>query len=145
MEMEVIALLRTTMISYSCQYFRTNIWLNNPQITIIKSFIGNLNISYWFNLASHCQGVFTCDNFMPHPPSSKRGPRFLSKTISTLVNNSLLHAIWLTLLKFTILVYGDSDVITNPDDLLPPIAKLEKYAESDNIFNRSVRYHHIYI
>ena len=132
--MEVIALLRTTMISYSCQYFRTNIWLNNPQITIIKSFIGNLNISYWFNLASHCQGVFTCDNF----------PRFLSKTISTLVNNSLLHAIWLTLLKFTILVYGDSDVITNPDDLLPPIAKLEKYAESDNIFNRSVRYHHIY-
>ena len=36
------------------------------------------------------------------------------------------------------LVYGDSDVITNPDDLLPPIAKLEKYAESDNIFNRSV-------
>ena len=135
--MEVIALLRTTMISYSCQYFRTNIWLNNPQITIIKSFIGNLNISYWFHLASHCQGVFTCDNL--------RGPRFLSKTISTLVNNSLLHAIWLTLLKFTILVYGDSDVITNPDDLLPPIAKLEKYAESDNIFNRSVRYHHIYI
>ena len=35
-------------------------------------------------------------------------------------------------------VYGDSDVITNPDDLLPPIAKLEKYAESDNIFNRFV-------
>ena len=36
-------------------------------------------------------------------------------------------------------VYGDSDVITNPDDLLPPIAKLEKYAESDNIFNRSAQ------
>ena len=40
--------------------------------------------------------------------------------------------------KSFISVYGDSDVITNPDDLLPPIAKLEKYAESDNIFNRSV-------
>ena len=38
-------------------------------------------------------------------------------------------------------VYGDSDAITNPDDLLPPIAKLEKYAESDNIFNRSVSIH----
>jgi hypothetical protein len=34
-------------------------------------------------------------------------------------------------------VYGDSDSTSiNPDDLLPPIHKLEKYAESDNIFNR---------
>ena len=34
-------------------------------------------------------------------------------------------------------VYGDSDSTSlNPDDLLPPIQKLEKYAESDNIFNR---------
>ena len=41
------------------------------------------------------------------------------------------------MLTFIFSVYGDSDVTTNPDDLLPPIAKLEKYAESDNIFNRS--------
>jgi hypothetical protein len=34
-------------------------------------------------------------------------------------------------------VYGDSDSTSiNPDDLLPPVHKLEKYAESDNIFNR---------
>jgi serine/threonine-protein phosphatase 4 regulatory subunit 1 len=32
--------------------------------------------------------------------------------------------------------YSDSEAITNPDDLLPPIEKLQKYAESDNIFNR---------
>ena len=55
-----------------------------------------------------------------------------------------MKEIWLTRVrqnnndKLFISVYGDSDVITNPDDLLPPIAKLEKYAESDNIFNRSV-------
>jgi hypothetical protein len=33
-------------------------------------------------------------------------------------------------------VYSDSEVTTNPDDLLPPIEKLEKYADSENIFNR---------
>merc|ERR1712024_234153 len=30
----------------------------------------------------------------------------------------------------------DTDTVTNPDDLLPPIEKLEKYADSENIFNR---------
>lgn len=37
---------------------------------------------------------------------------------------------------FLITVYSDSEVTTNPDDLLPPIEKLEKYADSENIFNR---------
>ncbi len=32
--------------------------------------------------------------------------------------------------------YGDGDVPGNPDDLLPPVQKLEKYADSENIFNR---------
>jgi hypothetical protein len=44
----------------------------------------------------------------------------------------------ITTFCFRVSVYGDSDSTTlNPDDLLPPIQKLEKYAESDNIFNRS--------
>ena len=33
--------------------------------------------------------------------------------------------------------YGDSDSTSlNSDDLLPPVQKLEKYADSDNMFNR---------
>jgi len=32
--------------------------------------------------------------------------------------------------------YSETEAITNPDDLLPPIEKLEKYADSENIFNR---------
>ena len=39
-------------------------------------------------------------------------------------------------LDFYVSAYSDSEAITNPDDLLPPIEKLQKYAESDNIFNR---------
>jgi len=34
--------------------------------------------------------------------------------------------------------FNDSDGSTNPDDDLPPVAKLEKYASSENIFNRQM-------
>ncbi|GFV68079.1 transposable element Tcb1 transposase [Trichonephila clavipes] len=32
------------------------------------------------------------------------------------------------------------DLLVNPDDLLPPVVKLEKYANSDIVFNRGVGY-----
>jgi len=33
--------------------------------------------------------------------------------------------------------YGDGDSCAlNPDDLMTPIQKLEKYSDSDNVFNR---------
>lgn len=38
------------------------------------------------------------------------------------------------MLVFT--VYSDGTDVTNPDEALPPVQKLQKYAESDNIFNR---------
>lgn len=34
--------------------------------------------------------------------------------------------------------YGESDSTTNPNDLLPPVEKLEKYADSEHLFNRQV-------
>ena len=37
---------------------------------------------------------------------------------------------------FVLAAYSDTDTVTNPDDLLPPLEKLQKYADSENIFNR---------
>nr|XP_015912554.1 serine/threonine-protein phosphatase 4 regulatory subunit 1 [Parasteatoda tepidariorum] len=35
-------------------------------------------------------------------------------------------------------LFAADDLLVNPDDLLPPVAKLEKYANSDIVFNRQV-------
>ncbi|GBM79623.1 hypothetical protein AVEN_131224-1 [Araneus ventricosus] len=33
-------------------------------------------------------------------------------------------------------LFASEDLLVNPDDLLPPVVKLEKYASSDIVFNR---------
>lgn len=33
-------------------------------------------------------------------------------------------------------LFEAEDLLVNPDDLLPPVVKLEKYANSDIVFNR---------
>ncbi|CAL1290612.1 unnamed protein product [Larinioides sclopetarius] len=35
-------------------------------------------------------------------------------------------------------LFASEDLLVNPDDLLPPVVKLEKYASSDIVFNRQV-------
>ena len=69
----------------------------------------------------HCNAVNACGNGM-----WQLGSKVLIPIVFRLINISEYFS-----------VYGDSDSTSiNPDDLLPPIHKLEKYAESDNIFNR---------
>ena len=45
-----------------------------------------------------------------------------------------MHCIWRHLL--TLAGQGDGETAQNPDDLLPPVEKLEKYVYSENVFNR---------
>ena len=47
----------------------------------------------------------------------------------------ILCSYWILVL-FVLAAYSDTDTVTNPDDLLPPLEKLQKYADSENIFNR---------
>ncbi|GFQ64949.1 uncharacterized protein TNCT_505471 [Trichonephila clavata] len=35
-------------------------------------------------------------------------------------------------------LFAAEDLLVNPDDLLPPVVKLEKYANSDIVFNRDI-------
>ena len=63
----------------------------------------------------------------------------IPKVVSDLLFNQLLaKSDWNFAIGIYICVsaFNDSDGSTNPDDDLAPVAKLEKYASSENIFNR---------